>query len=248
MRYVESLSSYARQFLGQMSKPDVDAIEGLSPAISIEQKTTSILQTSITTERNLGTRLGFKDQVETIKDRRVERFMYQIGELVIYGSHGVCKVEAVGIPNISWVEKGKIYYTLRPAYQEGTILTPVDTSVFMRPVITYTEAQRLISLIPSIREDVYENSNLKLLENHYQESLQTHDCTDLIKVIKTVYTKKVIAEGRKKKLGKIDERFMKKAEDLLYGELAVALKIPKDTVKSYIEDRVKELENKAAIE
>ena len=40
-RYVESLSSYARQFLGQMDKPDVDAIEGLSPAISIDQKTTS---------------------------------------------------------------------------------------------------------------------------------------------------------------------------------------------------------------
>lgn len=40
-RYVESLSSYARQFLGQMEKPDVDSIEGLSPAISIDQKTTS---------------------------------------------------------------------------------------------------------------------------------------------------------------------------------------------------------------
>src|SRR5690606_14064484 len=40
-RYVESLSAYARQFLGLMSKPDVDAIEGLSPAISIEQKSTS---------------------------------------------------------------------------------------------------------------------------------------------------------------------------------------------------------------
>lgn len=40
-RYMESLSSYARQFLGQMSKPDVDSIEGLSPSISIDQKTTS---------------------------------------------------------------------------------------------------------------------------------------------------------------------------------------------------------------
>ena len=39
-RYVESLSSYARQFLGQMDKPDLDAIDGLSPAISIDQKTT----------------------------------------------------------------------------------------------------------------------------------------------------------------------------------------------------------------
>ena len=40
-RYVESLSSYARMFLGQKEKPDVDYIEGLSPAISIDQKTTS---------------------------------------------------------------------------------------------------------------------------------------------------------------------------------------------------------------
>ena len=40
-RYVESLSSYARQFLGQLDKPDVESIEGLSPAISIDQKSTS---------------------------------------------------------------------------------------------------------------------------------------------------------------------------------------------------------------
>ena len=40
-RYIESLSSYARMFLGQMAKPDVDRIDGLSPAISIDQKTTS---------------------------------------------------------------------------------------------------------------------------------------------------------------------------------------------------------------
>lgn len=40
-RFVESLSSYARMFLGQLDKPDIDSIEGLSPAISIDQKTTS---------------------------------------------------------------------------------------------------------------------------------------------------------------------------------------------------------------
>lgn len=39
-KYVESLSAYARQFLGQMNKPDIDKIEGLSPAISIDQKST----------------------------------------------------------------------------------------------------------------------------------------------------------------------------------------------------------------
>ena len=45
-RYVESLSSYARQFLGQMEKPDVESIEGLSPAISIDQKSVCSTQES----------------------------------------------------------------------------------------------------------------------------------------------------------------------------------------------------------
>ena len=45
-RYVESLSSYARQFLGQMEKPDVDYIEGLSPAISIDQKSKMCIRDS----------------------------------------------------------------------------------------------------------------------------------------------------------------------------------------------------------
>ena len=40
-RYIESLSAYARQFLGQMDKPDIDSIDGLSPSISIDQKSTS---------------------------------------------------------------------------------------------------------------------------------------------------------------------------------------------------------------
>ncbi len=52
-RYVESLSAYARQFLGQMDKPDVDTIEGLSPAISIDQKTTSKSRSTENSNRNI---------------------------------------------------------------------------------------------------------------------------------------------------------------------------------------------------
>ena len=50
-RYVESLSAYARQFIGQMNKPEVDSIEGLSPAISIEQKTTNRNPRSFATQQ-----------------------------------------------------------------------------------------------------------------------------------------------------------------------------------------------------
>jgi len=173
--------------------------------------------------------------------------MYHIEDLIIYGSVGVCRVDAVGIPDIPGVDEERTYYTLCPLYQNGKIFTPIDTSVFMRTIITYAEVQRLIFLIPSIEENVYNNKSQRLLENHYQEYMQTHDCTNLIKVIKNVYSKKVITVDQGKKLGQIDERFMKKAEDLLYGEFAVVLGIPKENVKSYIEDRVKEIENKAFV-
>lgn len=173
--------------------------------------------------------------------------MYQVGDLIIYGNHGVCKVEAVGTLDIPGVDDGKIYYTLRLLYQECKIFIPINTSVFMRPVITYEEAQQLISIIPSIKEDVDNNIDPRLWKDYYKESLQTHDCIDLLKIIKTIYTKNTIAEEQGRKLGQTDERYMKKAEDLLYGEFAVALGIPKENVRSYIENKINEIESRTAI-
>lgn len=170
--------------------------------------------------------------------------MYQVDDLIIYGNYGVCKVEAIGAPHISGVDENSIYYTLRLIYQDCRIFIPVNTEVFMRHVITYEEAQQLISIIPSIREVEYSNNDQKLWEGYYQESLQTHKCSDLVKMIKTIYTKKTIAVEQGKKLGLRDERYMKRAEDLLYGEFAVALGIPKESVRDYIEDRINEIENR----
>ena len=62
-RYVESLSAYARQFLGNMEKPDVDSIDGLSPAISIDQKTTS--KNPRSTVGKASTRISLKKSKKT---------------------------------------------------------------------------------------------------------------------------------------------------------------------------------------
>lgn len=74
-RYVESLSAYARQFLEQMSKPDVDSIEGLSPAISIEQKTTSRNPRS-----TVGTITEIYDYLRLLFARIGRPFCYQCGK------------------------------------------------------------------------------------------------------------------------------------------------------------------------
>ncbi len=76
-RYVESLSAYARQFLEQMDKPDVDYIEGLSPAISIEQKTASRNPRS-----TVGTVTEIYDFLRVLFARIGEPYCYQCGQKI----------------------------------------------------------------------------------------------------------------------------------------------------------------------
>ena len=164
--------------------------------------------------------------------------MYKIGDLIIYGGEGVCRVEAIGTPDVGGVSEDRIYYTLKPLYREGVVFTPVDTCVHMRPVIGYDDAKLLIESIPDIRPRPCENSSIRLLSEHYDELLQTYKCIDLITLIRTVYNKALEASSRNKKLGQIDMRYLNRAEGMLHGELAVALNIPKESVREYITERL----------
>lgn len=165
--------------------------------------------------------------------------MYQIGELILYGGTGVCRVVDVVAKRFSRAEPEKLYYVLRPLYSSGTITTPVENGkVFTRPVISRDEAIALIDTIPSIHAEAYHNSNLQQLESHYRSELESHDCHDLLRLTMSTYQKKVEREKAKLKFGAVDRRYMERAENLLFGELAVALDIEKDSVQSFIEDRL----------
>lgn len=154
--------------------------------------------------------------------------MYEIGQLIVYGNEGVCRVEEIGTPKISGVDKHREYYTLAPIYREGKVFTPVDSKVFMRPVITREEALALIDRIPQMTAQVYENSNLRFLNEHYQQCIQDYTCADLLQLIKDVRAKRRRMTERGKKLGLVDERYMKRAEEMLHGELAIALDMPRE--------------------
>ena len=80
--------------------------------------------------------------------------MFQPGELLVYGTTGVCRVEGVATPNLTRAEWGRQYYLLKPLYQDGVIYAPVDSQkVPIRPVISRQEAEDLIDLIPSIQAE-----------------------------------------------------------------------------------------------
>lgn len=168
--------------------------------------------------------------------------MYQVGDLIIYEQTGVCRIDEIGAPAVPYLDKGKTYYTMAPMYSTETIYVPVDTKAFMRPIMARAEAEELIRRIPAIGEETIEIKNLQMLSIHYQASFQTHDCNDLVRLIKTVYLKNENAQKSGKKPGKIDERYLKRAEDLLYGELAAALGIPRECVPDYIKRTLASLE------
>ena len=105
--------------------------------------------------------------------------MYHTGEFIVYGTSGVCEVTAVGQPAFAR-DEGRLYYTLTPVYGTETIYIPVDSPVFMRPVISREQAEALIESIPAIEEDSFTTHSLRLASEHYQAALQSHDCHELV--------------------------------------------------------------------
>ncbi|MBE5964159.1 MAG: CarD family transcriptional regulator [Lachnospiraceae bacterium] len=164
--------------------------------------------------------------------------MFNVGEYVIYGSQGVCRVESIGPLELSGISKDKQYYTLSPIYQaESKVYAPVDNNkVVMRHILTKSEVEALIGRICDIDTIIVANDRLR--ETVYKEALHTCNCEDLIKVIKTIYIRKQdrIREG--KKSTNSDERYLKLAESALYGEFALVLDMKRDEVESYITSSV----------
>lgn len=169
--------------------------------------------------------------------------MYQKGEYVIYGNNGICRIEAIGIPTgTPMARSGKEYYTLSPVFGSGNIYAPLDTKVFMRPILTKEQAEELIAQIPEIREEHFEGKDVRALSEKYKGCLDTHQCEDLVKLIKTVYMKEKAMVENGKKLAKTEQEFGKLAKELLHREFSMALELPYEEVEEYITKKVEALQ------
>ncbi len=108
----------------------------------------------------------------------------------------------------------------------------------MHPIISKDEAENLIDTIPEIKVEAYHSRVIRDLTEHYEAAFASHTCEALLELTMSIYQKKKYLEQQKRKFGAVDERFMKRAEDLLFGELAAALGIKKDEVQGYIHNRI----------
>lgn len=160
--------------------------------------------------------------------------MYSIGEKVIYSENGVCTVEQIA--PLSGSVSDKLYYHLRPLIGSGMFFSPVEANAFIRPVIGRDEAEALIASIPAIQPAVCMDSRFNHVDAFYRELFRKHTPEALVSVIKGL---RIRAMEKKARSTKADAS-MKRAREILFGELSVALGIAYSEVESFISERIGE--------
>ena len=160
--------------------------------------------------------------------------MFSVGEMIIYGENGVCTVDSIGPLNVTGTPQDKLYYFLTPYVGSGKYFAPVESNAYMRPVMSEGEALALIDSIPGIEPAICRDSRFNHVDAFYKELFKQHSCEALVSVIKGLRHR--MAE-RKTKSSRA-EATMKRAKDILYGELSVALGIELKDVEAFIDTRL----------
>lgn len=159
--------------------------------------------------------------------------MYNVGDIIVYGEHGICRVAAVGPLNLGG-PSDRLYYTLHPYYQpELVIYAPIDNErVVIRPPITKEEAEQIVSDLPDVAEmEIPDEKGRELLFSQIQHGC---DCRALAGMLKALYQRRAQRQKKGRRATSLDERYFRAAEDQLFGELAFALKMDRNEATTYI--------------
>ena len=160
--------------------------------------------------------------------------MYSIGDKIIYGENGVCTVDRIAALPMAGSPRDKMYYHLSPFVGTGVYFAPVDSNVFMRPVISREEAEALIDAMPGIEPAVCNDNRFNHVDAFYKELFKQHSCEALVAIVKGLH----LRMSEKKTRSSRAETTMKRAKDILHGELSVALGIDIGEVEDYIAQSV----------
>jgi CarD family transcriptional regulator len=163
--------------------------------------------------------------------------MYEPGQLILYGSSGVYRVDALApLEHITGCDPDKPYYQLSSLHRRERIYAPVDTAVFMRPLIGRRDAELLLEKAGTILGEAFVSSDSKAIREHYHQMLESHDCEQLIGLIQSVNAKERLSAKARKHMGKIDQEYKKKAEELVCEELSAAFDTPMENARTMLHD------------
>lgn len=160
--------------------------------------------------------------------------MFAVGDKIIYGENGVCTIEKIAPLGISGAARDKLYYHLRPLIGSGIYYTPVDSGAFMRPVMSREQAEALIDAMPGIPPAICDDNRFNHVDAFYKELFRLHSCEALVSIVKGLRSRMATRKTRSSRA----EATMKRARDMLHGELSVALGMELGEVEGYIQSRI----------
>ena len=159
--------------------------------------------------------------------------MFAIGETVVHDSDGICTVAEIGTLDMTHISKERQYYTLIPLYDKGSkLFIPVDAAGSLRAAMDEKAVRKLLEALPEIEPVEIQDEKRRELE--YKAAIRSGDCKRVIQIIKTIYLRQEKRMEDGKKITEVDERYFRMAEDKLYGEIALAMKMEKSEVLDYI--------------
>jgi len=164
--------------------------------------------------------------------------MFQINDTVVYGVHGVCKIEDITMKE--FMGTAKEYYVLKPVNNSAaTLYVPMHNEKLlrnMRRILSEQEVYQLIKTMPEKEILWYQNENQR--KEQYKKVIARGDHSELIGMIKAIYIQKQKREEEGKHLYISDERFLKEAERILYEEFQYVLNIKKEDVLPLIFSKI----------
>ena len=160
--------------------------------------------------------------------------MFSVGDKIIYGENGVCIVEKIAPLDMGGTSRDKLYYSLRPLVGSGTYYAPVESGAYMRAIMSRSEAEAFIDSIPGIEPAICNDNRFNHVDAFYRELFKLHTNEALVSVIKGLNCRMAEKKTRSTRA----EATMKRAKDILHGELSIALDMEMSQVEPYIRERV----------
>ena len=160
--------------------------------------------------------------------------MLNVGDCVISGSHGLCKVRDILVP--AFLEKGneKQYYMMVSAVDAGSVIyVPVEGAEDkVRDVMSADDAEELICEIEDV--DELDLPDGKKAEPEITGIIKRNIADEMMSLVKSLHKIKAIREAEGKKFAALNEKYLNMAEKLLYTEMAFSLKTEKETIKDRV--------------
>lgn len=166
--------------------------------------------------------------------------MFNIGDLIIYSAHGICKIDDICEKTVLGITR--TYYILHPMENNHhlTISTPVNNDkVVMLELIHKEEAKEILESFKYLGIKWNDKPNIRL--NLYSDIVNTGNRKEIAKVVNTLMRKKIEAELHERKLYEQDRKLLNTTQNILFKELAISLNTTFEEINEMVIRLIKEI-------